>query len=301
MRKPNLFLVGAPKSGTTAWRTYLADHSEIFFSGPKEPHFFNFDHDRFRWYRDWDSYLELFPQSSKYAYEGECSVMYLYSDVAVQRLIEHNSSSRVLAFLRPPLSFLPSYHNELLYGQNEVYSSFAEAWVAWEERKFGRDIPKTCLESSFLNYAAVASFGEQVERLYRHVPREQVHIVWFDRWTTDARSEYLAILNFLDLQDGGRTEFPKIHAARSSRSKSIARITQRPGPIVLASARLLRRALKRDRLHLGRRLKAANMARASVEEIPRELAKTIAKKLEPDRRKLEQVTGRLLPNWLKMS
>lgn len=36
--KPNLFIVGAAKCGTTAWVNYLASHPDIFFAKVKEPH-----------------------------------------------------------------------------------------------------------------------------------------------------------------------------------------------------------------------------------------------------------------------
>jgi len=38
--KPNLFVLGAPKCGTTSLVHWLGQHSEIFFSPKKEPHYF---------------------------------------------------------------------------------------------------------------------------------------------------------------------------------------------------------------------------------------------------------------------
>ena len=43
MRRPDLFIVGAPKCGTTALYAYLRRHPEIFMSPLKEPHFFGSD------------------------------------------------------------------------------------------------------------------------------------------------------------------------------------------------------------------------------------------------------------------
>jgi len=43
MNKPNLFIVGSPKCGTTSLVNYLTSHNDIFFSIPKEPHFFGSD------------------------------------------------------------------------------------------------------------------------------------------------------------------------------------------------------------------------------------------------------------------
>ena len=41
-RRPNLFLVGAQKSGTTTLATLLSCHPQIFFCSPKEPGFLAF-------------------------------------------------------------------------------------------------------------------------------------------------------------------------------------------------------------------------------------------------------------------
>ena len=40
MIKPNFFIVGAPKSGTTSLFHYLEQHPEIFIPSIKEPRYF---------------------------------------------------------------------------------------------------------------------------------------------------------------------------------------------------------------------------------------------------------------------
>jgi len=40
MKKPNLFVVGEAKSGTTALYDFLTQHPDIFMCDPKEPDFF---------------------------------------------------------------------------------------------------------------------------------------------------------------------------------------------------------------------------------------------------------------------
>ncbi|MCP4553271.1 MAG: sulfotransferase [Bacteroidetes bacterium] len=44
MSKVNFFIVGAPKSGTTALYTYLSTHPDIFFPNHKKPSFFAENH-----------------------------------------------------------------------------------------------------------------------------------------------------------------------------------------------------------------------------------------------------------------
>ena len=43
IRKPNFFIVGAPKCGTTSLQYYLQQHPDIFMSNYNEPHYFGKD------------------------------------------------------------------------------------------------------------------------------------------------------------------------------------------------------------------------------------------------------------------
>jgi len=40
MPKPNFFIVGAPRCGTTALSEYLRGHPNVFMCHPKEPFYF---------------------------------------------------------------------------------------------------------------------------------------------------------------------------------------------------------------------------------------------------------------------
>ena len=42
--KPNLFIIGAPKCGTSALAHYLSEHPKVFFSNPKEPFYLSTDY-----------------------------------------------------------------------------------------------------------------------------------------------------------------------------------------------------------------------------------------------------------------
>ena len=74
MRRPNLFIVGHPRSGTTALHVFLGLHKDIYMSTLKEPHYFCKDFHQesdefykkrvyFR-YRDKQAYLRIFAGSS---------------------------------------------------------------------------------------------------------------------------------------------------------------------------------------------------------------------------------------------
>jgi hypothetical protein len=86
---PNLFIVGAPKCGTTSLHYWLSQHPEIFMSEPKEPKFFCTDFHRkadnshhkkvnkFK-YRDLRDYLDIFKEEKKQSITGGLSTRYFY-------------------------------------------------------------------------------------------------------------------------------------------------------------------------------------------------------------------------------
>ena len=93
MTIPNTFIVGAPRSGTTALHHYLSQHPDIFMSEPKEPHHFGRDlwteyTEFFRRFRDKDRYLALFAEANGHAAVGEASVWYLFSSTAAAEICE---------------------------------------------------------------------------------------------------------------------------------------------------------------------------------------------------------------------
>src|SRR5690242_7658624 len=69
--KPGLFIVGAPKCGTTAWVKYLGEHAQIAFSKIKEPHYFALDLPGFREVETQREYEALF--SADAPIQGEAS------------------------------------------------------------------------------------------------------------------------------------------------------------------------------------------------------------------------------------
>ncbi|NJO14781.1 MAG: sulfotransferase [Thioploca sp.] len=80
MKKPNFFIVGAPKCGTTALSEYLSSHPNVFMSYPKEPHYFSTDMPNKRSSSSLEDYLQLFKKMLKHTYcywRGFCLVSLL--------------------------------------------------------------------------------------------------------------------------------------------------------------------------------------------------------------------------------
>ncbi|MEN8130796.1 MAG: sulfotransferase domain-containing protein [Pseudomonadota bacterium] len=107
-RKPNLFVIGAMKSGTSSLCQYLAEHPAIFMSPVKEPMHFSREEN---WSQGNEHYLKLFVKAKDELYIAEGSTEYTkrpFREGVAQRLHEFNSSSRLVYIMRDPFDRLVS-------------------------------------------------------------------------------------------------------------------------------------------------------------------------------------------------
>jgi hypothetical protein len=287
MRKPNFFIVGAPKCGTTWLYHFLNMHPSVFMPQAKEPHHFNTDSD-FRWYPQRDAYEALFAGAPDEALAiGEASVWYLHSRVAAANILAYQPQARFIAMVRNPLRLAPSMHRQLLFNQFEDVEDFATSWALQSERAAGRRIPKRCVSPDILQYRSTCALGSQVEHLIETVGRERVHIILHDDMRIDPAAIYRDVLSFLNLPGWSPPEFKVVHAARERRNVWLKRS-------VSDLARL------KDKLGITRSfgflkwLNRWNVKPATPTLVPREVHLEMISAFADDIARLEQLTGRTL-------
>ena len=106
MALPNLFIVGAAKSGTTSLHNYLNQHPDIFMSNLKEPHYLinkEIGVDRIpSGITNYINYLDLFLEGKEMRYRGESSVMYLmYPEIVIPKIIhQFGKDSKIIIMIR---------------------------------------------------------------------------------------------------------------------------------------------------------------------------------------------------------
>jgi hypothetical protein len=216
MRKPNFFIIGAPKCGTTSLAAWLSEHPSIYMSPTKEPHFFNTDHKRYL--NSLTGYERLFTgASAKHIAVGEASVWYLYSSVAIDNILRYNPDARFIVMLRNPVEMAPSLHEELVFTGRENVHEFATAWDLQAARRAGRHLPRMVWEPKYVQYGDVCSLGAQVARLYRRAPSDRIKVILLDDLQADARQVYEATLQFLGVPDDGRNTFPGHNRSKQRR------------------------------------------------------------------------------------
>ena len=96
--KPNFFIVGAPKCGTTSLHEYLQRHPDVFMPFFKEPHFFGSDLVRLPLSRQFRAkpgrYLKLFRDARGEKRIGESSPWYLASQRAADEIHAYDPAKR---------------------------------------------------------------------------------------------------------------------------------------------------------------------------------------------------------------
>ncbi len=214
MKKPNFFIIGAPKCGTTSFAAWLAGHPQVFFSPIKEICFFNFDYGGQR-FRSLVQYEKLFENAdNRHVAVGEGSTRYLFSRTAVPAILQYTKHPRFIVMIRNPADMVYSLHEQALYDGDETEKDFEKAWELQHTRIYGDNIPRSCNDPQRLFYGQRCKLGDQLDRLFRLVSPEQVLMLNLDHVKQNTRKEYLKVLRFLGLKDDNRRDFPVLNTAK---------------------------------------------------------------------------------------
>jgi hypothetical protein len=299
MRRPDLFIVGAPKCGTSALHRYLGEHPRIFMSRRKEPWYFAEDFPRF--VTSLEDYLALFDDATaQHLAVGEASTTYLSSDTALHRIREFSPGARIVVMVRDPVDLVHSLHAQAVLGLNEDELDIERAWRLQAARRRGERIPRLCRAPRFLQYAEIARLGGQVERLLGIFDTRQVKVIVFDDFVADTRPVYEDVLAFLRVPSDDRSDFPRVNPARVARSRLVARLARRPPQLLLRPYLRLKRRYRWGNLGFTRWLTGRN--EREVERVPLRDAfrAELIEEFRQDVDLLAGLLGRDLSRWQTM-
>jgi len=223
MGKPNFFIVGAPKCGTTALSQYLQEHKNVFFCTPKEPAFFCKEiKPKCRQINTLERYLHCFKNVCHYHTAiGEGSTRYFSCAFAIKSILKFNSQAKFIAMVRNPIDMFFSLHADHYFTHREKYSNPEKAW---KEADSGNNVRKFFSDKLALNYKRMCKLGEQASRLFDVVPKENIHVIVYDDFKIDTKKVYIDVLNFLGISYDGRIDFPKVNIRKYGMNKYIGAI-----------------------------------------------------------------------------
>lgn len=173
--KPNLFVIGASKCGTTFIHDLLGQHPDIFMSRIKEPSFFI----RPDQLEQMAEYLSLFSEGAGHQFRGESSPVYC----------------ETLAFPSVPGDihrFSPNA--KIIYLVREPFARFRSVWVQtlstghWAERKFfPMKMPLSYREAVFAypTFLDTCRYWTNLSNYRAHFGDENIKVILFERLVTD--------------------------------------------------------------------------------------------------------------------
>ena len=113
---PNLFVVGAPKAGTTTLFDILKDSKDIYTPNTKEIHYLSRSSVIDSYYnpvipKSDTEYFSLFNHASSERYRLDCSPSYLYSNDALEYIGANKKTPKVVIMLRDPVERSISHYS----------------------------------------------------------------------------------------------------------------------------------------------------------------------------------------------
>lgn len=295
-RLPNLFIIGAPKCGTTAMSHYLAGHPDIFMSetaGVKEPAFYTTDRQLF-WRPihtrvDYEALFSEAPQGVSYI--GEASTTYLESDAAVPNILLDSPDAKFIVMVRNPIDIAAALHNQHVKKSREIHD-FKRAWRLQFKQPGEWELPPKYgnKRADDMQYGRIAKIGFNLERLYTRVRPSQVYVIVYDDFAEDPKREYVNLLDWLELRFDERKDFSVINA----------RVTYRV-PVVEQGLTAIRRFRDRFNLPGGFGINAIidrfNVVEKCVGFEP-EFKKELATYFRDDVELLSRIMNRNFSSWL---
>ena len=245
VNKPNFFILGAGRSGSTYLYYLLRQHPDIFLTKPKEPAFFCKPFQRIKNPID---YFELYDSVSNEVIKGEASHAYLSNPATSKILKALFPESKFVVILRNPANRAYSLYHWMRRRGYEYINTFEAALEAEELRYNSSRFMNNCPQYFYNSlYFRSGLYGEQLQRYFSIFSKQQFHIIKFEEFIADPGSHLHEVFRFLGVdqdfcpqlevgQNDGKitSRFPGIQYYITTELKRFGRVRE---PLV----RLLRR------------------------------------------------------------
>jgi hypothetical protein len=295
--KPNLFIVGAPKCGTTSLCNYLGQHPSVYISYPKEPFYFGKDFTKPK--MPIADYLRMFEPGTGKKYLGEGSTWYLSSTTAAQEIKAFNPDAKIIAMIRNPVEVLSSLLEQRLYDRTEDTNTLAEAFALEPIRERGEQLPDSHwkLPKEKYYYSKVPLFAEQIQRFHNAFGKENVMIIRFDYFKNDTLAVLQAVEKFLQLPAFTGYDFTP-HNQRKILKYGWLKdmMVKLPRPVRAVLHRISSPTIRKK---LFKKIDKVNQTKLQLRALDEEVRKDLVNRYKDQEKKLEQVLGGSFDGFVK--
>ena len=216
MKKPNFFIVGQTKSGTTSLKQYLSQHPDIFIIHEGKG-YFGFEPTEI----SKDEYFSLFKEAKNEKRVGEKCTDYLSSPNTAKKIKENFPDAKIIMILRNPIDMMYALHSTQLFTETmEDIEDFGEAIKAEKWRKEeNRKNPGKWHPHMF--YTDIGKYSIQVKRYFEQFGKENVKVIILDDMKKDMKGIFKEVLDFLEVDSDFIPEFKIFNEHREYRSRSL--------------------------------------------------------------------------------
>lgn len=297
--KPNFFIVGAAKSGTSSLWQYLREHPEIYMPEDelfKEPRYFS-NPERFI---DEEAYFKVFERAkSEHKRIGEASTAYLTCPDCPEKIHRymtgHNLDVKIIILLRNPVNRAYSMYNWMVQDGYEYSASFGKALK--REKKRIHKMSGFWEPNYYYNYLYLNSgmYLDQVNRYLKTFGKEHVYVGLFEEFTRDTPKILKEILDFLGVNPAYLPDISKVYNRSYKVIHPSLQFFLRKSTKILCRLRIIKFESKEER----DRLLKLGLTRQKIPPLNERLKSELADTYESNIRKLSGLINKDLSIWLK--
>lgn len=185
-QKPNLFVVGSAKCGTTTVARVLGEHPDCCMSDPKETFYFCKDGDLAPWT---DYYRNCWRHYKGEPILAEASTS--YSEVprfpdCSERIVAFNPDAKIVYIVRHPFDKIVSYYRHQGTYHGFVSRDGFEQWLKFE-----------CSTNGFYEQC---KYSTQLRRYQRLFPADRILVLFLENWKQDPAAQIEKLFAFAGLR-----------------------------------------------------------------------------------------------------
>lgn len=242
INRPNLFIVGTHKAGTTAVRFLLKQHPQVFFpDGNREMHHFESDLHVKKLIEkkiitksflgktniDREKYLTKYNAPSSYKIYGDKTPSYLISKTSASEIFEFNPEAKIVALFRDPVDYMYSLHSQNLYNMYEHIEKFELALNAEKHRLRGKKLSaKGRMYRHMLLYKERTNYVSELERFVRLFPNKKIKCLIFEDFKKSNKIILKELEAFLGISEFNNYKFKNVNTNKKTKLRTIRKMVK---------------------------------------------------------------------------
>jgi hypothetical protein len=291
-KRPNLFVLGFQKCGTTLLTDLLGSHEQVFVPSIKETYFF-IDDSQFERGYPWYFNEYFAPAGEHHKWVGEGTPFYACDRTAMERLCAHTdvSAAKFILALRDPVkrAYSAYWHIRRL-GHEDL--SFEEALAAEPERI--REAERRGQRWWRHAYKTVSSYGSHLAMVQEFIPAENL-LILVDEDLRDPLALRQQLAGFLEIDPHAFGEVSESNKASMPRHRWIQDAIIGNNPL----KSVVRKFVPREqRARFAKSILKANSTDLMYPAISAQTAAELRAVLAPEIKRAAELTGRDLSGWL---